>query len=212
MGDGGVTRPDRPETDLLEGGPESGVGSRLGSTWMFASRRQRLVAVSALLLLTLPAITLVVVLKARSWLDERRLRDEVSVTTTIDVAVSSTTPLGGRVDYFVVVRNMGTRDVRVSGLEHTDARLRIRSRDFAAVVLVPGSTVDIPISVHLDCTGSPIGTAALLGTVWATPASGRAQDVPASLGRSLLLTDVAQTLCEVRPELTDRELSGPVGG
>lgn len=207
-----MTRPDGPETDLLEGGPESGVRSRLGSSWRFASRRQRIVAVGALLLVTLPAVTVVVLLKARSWLEERNLRDQVSVTTTIDVAVSSTTPLGGRVDYFVVVRNTGTRDVRISGLAHTDARLRIRSRDFAPVVLAPGSTVDIPVSVRLDCTGSPIGTATLLGTVAATPASGRAQDVPASLGRSLLLTDVAQTLCEVRPELTDRELSGPVGG
>ena len=207
-----MTRPDRPETDLLERGPESGVGSRLGSTWMLASRRQRLVALGAVLLLTLPAVTVVVVLKVRSWLAERSLRDQVSVTATIDVAVSSTTPLGGRIDYFVVVRNTGTRDLRVTGLALTDARLRIRSRDFAPSVLTPGSTVDVPISVRLDCTGKPIGTAALLGTVTATPTSGRAQDVPTLLERSLLLTDIAQTLCEVRPELTDRELSGPVGG
>lgn len=207
-----MTRPDRPETDLLESGPEPGVGSRLGSTWMFASRRQRMVGVGALLLLILPTVTVVIVLKTRAWLNERSLRDQVSVTATIDVAVSSTTPLGGRIDYFVVVRNVGRRAVRISGLAHTDARLHIRSRDFATILLAPGSTVDIPISVRLDCTGPPIGTAVLLGTVAATPASGRAQDVPTSLDRSLLLTDVAQTLCEVRPELTDRELSGPVGG
>ena len=207
----GMTNPDGPEADLLEGRPEPGVGPRLGSSWTSASRRRRLVAVVAVLLLILPAMAAVAVFGTRSWLAERSQRDQVSVTATVDVAVSTKRPLSGRIDYFVAIRNTGSSDVRIAGLTHTDARLRIRSRDFATILLAPGSTANVPISVRLDCSGLPIGAGALLGTVTATPPSGRARDVPTSLDRSLLLTNVAQTLCEVRPELTDRELSGPVG-
>jgi hypothetical protein len=148
----------------------------------------------------------------RAYLHTRALRDQVTLSATVEVAASSTTPLaGGRVDYYLAVRNVGPRQVRISGLQLSDLRLRIVSRNFAGQVVQPGTTVDIPVSVRLDCVAlGKEGAGVLHGTIAATPQSGRLRSVAATVAHTALITDVAATLCQVRPGLRGQELSGLV--
>jgi len=54
------------------------------------------------------------------------------------------------------------------------------------------------------------GAGSLRAKIVATPESGRERKVPTALAQTALVTDVADTLCRVRPDLRGRELSGSV--
>jgi len=141
-------------------------------------------------------------------LTERRLRDEVALTAAIDIYASSTSPTGGRVDFYVVLHNDGSRRVQIARLAAEAGGLRLRSAGVLPQVLDGGSAVRVPLSVRLDCTRERLDV--LRAAVSASPGSGRRRAVTVTLGASQLITDIADSLCSVKPELADQELSGPL--
>lgn len=198
-----------PGSDLLES--REPATAQLRALWSLVSPRRRRLAAGAAAVVALIFTGWLGVTQARSWLHERDVRDQVSLTATVEVSASSTSLGGGRVDYFLAVRNAGPRQVRVSGAELSGARLHIVSRNFTALVVPPGTTVDVPLSVRLDCVrlGSA-GAGSLHAKIVATPENGRERKVPTPLAQTTLVTDVADTLCSVQPDLRGRELSGSV--
>jgi hypothetical protein len=166
-----------------------------------------------------PALLIVVVLAAlfvasrgHGWLIERGHRDEVAVSGTVRVSAASTSPLGGSVNYAVAVRNVGPQPIQVTQVDISHARLRVTTAGIRPLRLAPDETGEIAVSVRLDCTRGeafhqPDG---LQATVVAVPLSGKQHSVSITFEQANLLTDVANTLCRVRPALSDEELSGPV--
>jgi hypothetical protein len=151
--------------------------------------------------------------QTRDWLDERSLRNQVSLRANIAVwASSSSPPVGGRVDYSVSIRNLGERPIRVTKVDIVNTRLRIRNRDTRPRVLGAGQTVSVPLSVRIDCTAGEgqVRQERLRGAIAAYPLSGRLRTVRPTFGHATLITDVADTLCRVRADLQGAELSGPV--
>jgi hypothetical protein len=107
------------------------------------------------------------------------------------------------------VRNGGALPVWITAVEGAADGLRLRTPDGADQRVAPGGEAAVPVSVRLTCdryTG---------GEGLTTELAVRRQD-GGSVTRRLrpgsadALTDVATTLCAVRPDLRDRELSGPV--
>jgi hypothetical protein len=145
----------------------------------------------------------------RDWSAERELRDRLALTTSLDVWSSSTTPPGGEVGYFVVVRNDGPRRVSVTAVEGATARLRVRMRDDVDRPLDPGTENAIPLSVRLSCVPGT-GEADLSADIRLRRTDGGAATRRVVLQPAAPLLDVASTLCAVRPDLRDHELSGPV--
>jgi hypothetical protein len=194
--------------ELLEGGREP---SRWKARWaaLPGARRRLLALLGALVLLGAAFVWFL------DWSAERESAQRIALTASLGVWSSSSTPPGGEVGYFVVVRNEGARRVSVTSVDATTARLRLRMRDDADRRLDPGAETAIPLSVRLTCGtdgGTDNGTDGLPAEITLRregggPAVRRVQLRPAST-----LLDVAVTVCGVRPDLRDRELSGPVLG
>lgn len=151
--------------------------------------------------------------RTRSWLTERALRDRVLIVAEIDASSSSSSPPGGRVDYYLSIRNDGPRRLRVTEvrLDQPD-RLRAVIRDVGSELVQPGGSLLLPLSVALDCAAaSPTGRGASMGVqILVVPASGRRHHVDAAVPRAGPLGAVADTLCAVTPGVRVKELSGPV--
>jgi hypothetical protein len=86
----------------------------------------------------------------------------------------------------------------------------VRGTSAAALRLVPGHSGEVPVSVRLDCTRAATTGDGLRGTVDAIPLSARQHTVSVIVEGAFLITDVADTLCRVKPDLKDAELSGPI--
>lgn len=199
---------DLDDVDMLENEPEG--SSRLAGRWSRRPRWWRWVGV----LLGIGAMLPVLVTSAQDWAAERAAQDELLLSARLRVWTSSTNPVGGRVDYFVVIRNAGERPVVVTGVDVAELRLRVTDRVDRGVEVAAGDVRSVPVSVRLSCApGADFDRdAALRAVVSAEPQSGRQRAVTVPVERSELLTDVANTLCSVRPDLADKELSGPILG
>lgn len=209
---------DRPGGDVMEHRAEPSAWER---RWreLPPARRRRLTA-GAVVALTAGALVGGGV-QARAWLSERAERQRVSLTTTVGVWTSSSTPPGGHVTYFLEVANGGTLPLEVTSVRASAPGLEVSARDGNARDVAAGEQILVPLSVRLTCADpsgpEPSGTAssgaAASGVrvrVDVTRADGgrTAQDLP--LRQFPLVADVSQTLCSVRPDLRDYELSGPV--
>jgi hypothetical protein len=142
---------------------------------------------------------------------DRALRDRVVLETTLVISSSSMSPPGGSVHYFVLVRNAGPLPVSVTGVAASAGGLRLRMRDDRERRIPAGSRVEIPLSVRLTCPGRADATPMdLPATVGVRREDGGSTTRRVRLRPAGLALDVARTLCGVRPDLRDRELSGPV--
>jgi hypothetical protein len=168
--------------------------------------RRRLVAGLAALVLLAGGVLFV-----RNWAAERELRQAVELTATLGVVSSSTTPPGGAVVFFLLVRNDGALPVAVTSVDGADPVLRMRMRDDGDRTIAPGSEVEIPLSVRLTCVpGAGDARPSLTVEIGVRREDGGSTSRPAELRPTSLVLDVAASLCLVRPELRDHELSGPV--
>ena len=193
---------DPPAGDVLEGGMRPPWWRRL---WARLPRSARLLA-----------LTLVVLLAAGAggwWLRDRAadraLAQRVDLTASLSVSSLSTTPPGGQVSFFVVVRNEGALPVRVTSVEGSAEGLRLRTLDDVERQVSPDGETAVPVSVRLTCARYAGGQELT------TDIAVRRED-GARVARRVrpadprLLLDVATTLCGVRPDLAGQELSGPV--
>ena len=217
---GAVPAPRSDTPDQGERGPaaSSGIGvleGRSGPSWWerrwaaLPRRWRRAVAAVVVLVLVAGGVVL-----ARGWVAQRALRQQVLITTSLEVESSSTSPPGGRVEYDVAVRNDGAHPVRVTSLEASTDWLRLRMRDDGDRLVDAGGEVRIPVSVLLTC-GPGAGRAAdLRATDLRAEVRLRREDGGSTARRvdlrgAALVLDVAATLCRVRPGLRGYELSGP---
>jgi hypothetical protein len=195
--------------EVLDDGPRGVSPAELWSAVPRRRRRGMAAGVAVILAFTAAGAG---VREAQQWLQERRLRDQVELRAAIDVQSWSSPLAGDRVDFFAIVHNTGSRPVRVTAIDIRYPRLHIRNRAAPRRPLAAGETLRVPLSVILDCTDRRTPRAGgLRGTVAASGANGRVRSVPASFDRSGLATDVADTLCSIRPNLRGAELSGPLG-
>jgi hypothetical protein len=191
-----------PAGDVLEGGLRPPWWQH---RWRALPRAARLVA--AALVVSLAAGAAALELHDRAA--EQALARQVDLTAHLGVSSLSTTPPGGQVSFFVVVRNQGPLPVRITSVDGTTGGLRLGPRDDVQRQVSPGGETAVPVSVRLTCPRFD-GGAGLT-----TRIAVRRQDgdrvarrlVPGAAG---LLTDVATTLCRSRPDLREQELSGPV--
>jgi hypothetical protein len=146
----------------------------------------------------------------RDWSAEQDRRQRVEVTTSLAVWASSTSRPGGELGYFVLVRNDGALPIRVTSVDGTGAGLRVRMEDAGDRRLAPGEEAGIPLSVRLTCSGVGGRDGALPADITVRRADGGSAVRRVDLEPARALLDVARTLCGVRPELRDHELSGPV--
>jgi hypothetical protein len=144
----------------------------------------------------------------RDWSADRELRNRIALTTALGVSSSSTTPPGGEVGFFVVVRNDGARPVEVTAVEGATDRLRLSMRYDHQPRLDPGTVNAIALSVRLTCRPGR-GPAELPVEIRLRRQDGGTTSRRVDLQPAALVRDVATTLCAVRPGLRDHELSGP---
>lgn len=191
-----------PPGDLIEDGVRP---SWLRRRWTSSSRRARVLVVASAVVLAAGAGAV----QLRSWAAERELAERVELSASIGVWSSSTTPPGGQVVFFLVVRNEGALPVRITAAEGAAAGLVLRTPDGVDERVAPGADGVVPVSARLSCAAYDGGDGLTAEVVV------RRQD-GASVTRTLRpapadgLLDVASTLCAVQPGLRDRELSGPV--
>ncbi|MPQ97413.1 hypothetical protein GB931_05625 [Modestobacter sp. I12A-02628] len=194
--------------DVLEGDP---LGESWGHRWRSLSRGVRAGAVC----LVAAAVLAAAVLGYRSWAAGRAADREVRLSVTLGVSSSSTTPLGGQVEYFVTVRNDGLRPTTVeelasvgSGMDISGSGpLRIEAADEAL----------LPLSVLLTCDPAPApdgtdagaGPRTLAGQVSVVREDGGTTTSDVLILAPEPLLDAAATLCSARPELRSYQLSGP---
>ena len=144
---------------------------------------------------------------------ERELRQAVELTATFGIASSSTVPPGGSVRYFLLVRNDGALPVSVTSVTAADTGLQVRMRDDGERSVAAGREIEIPLSVRLTCVpGAGSDRPSLAAEIGVRREDGGSTTRPAELRPASLVLDVARSLCFVRPDLRDRELSGPVLG
>jgi hypothetical protein len=187
--------------DVLEGGTGPSWW-RAGWTALPPAGRRALVAVVVLLLIGGGVVAL------RSWSAERETRRAVELTAALDVTSSSTSPPGGSVRYFVRIGNDGPRPVSVTSIAAGGGGLRVRMQEDADRRVDPGRELEIPVSARLSCGGGL--PAALPAVIGIRREDGGATTRRVELQPAATLLDVARTLCGVRPDLRDEELSGPV--
>jgi hypothetical protein len=200
----GRPEPWRGDVDVLEGGLEPSPWRRRWTAFPGAGRR--LVAALGVLLL----IGAVVVWSRERAADRERAQ-RVDLATSLGVWSSSTSPPGGQVGFFVLVRNDGERAVSVTSVSGVGDGLLLRMRDEGERAVPAGAEVDIPMSVRLSCAaGAPTTAAALPAEIGVRRQDGGATTRQVELEPAVLVLDVAATLCAVRPALRDHELSGPV--
>ena len=202
---------DPPLSDVLEGPPP--MFRRLRAIWSRLPRLWRVVVATA----TIVAVGLTTVLfgvtRVGEWLIEQGVRDEVAIEAAIEVSSSSSSPAGGRVDYYVVIRNAGPRPVRIDGVEIVDAGFQITNkRALRQQDLQPGGLLFAALSVHLDCARSDVVAEqdVLSGLIAVRPTSGRWRRVEAPFTQAAPLVNMAATMCALNPDLRSGELSGPV--
>ena len=173
--------------------------------WDGISRRARLVLLALVVLLAAGAGGLVL----RERAAERALAERVDLTASMGLSSLSTTPPGGQVSFFLVVRNEGALPVRITGVEGSAGGLRIRTLDDVFRELSPDAEAAVPVSVRLTCArydgGADLSAAIAVRRQDGAAVTRRVRPEPARL-----LLDVATTLCGSRPDLRDQELSGPV--
>jgi hypothetical protein len=200
--DGGEEPADLAEGDVLEGGFRPPWCRR---AWAVLPRSGRVLLVGVLVLAAAAAGGL----ELRDRAAERELGRQVDLSASLGLSSLSTTPPGGQVSFFVVVRNEGPRPVRITAVEGTAAGLRLRGVDVGERLLSPDAETAVPVSVRLTCPGYDGGGDLVTSVAVRRQDGGRAtprvRPEPAGL-----LTDVADTLCRSRPDLRDQELSGPV--
>jgi hypothetical protein len=191
-----------PRVELLDsGGPARWEGRPTSPT-----RARGLVAGLAVLVLLGGGLLFV-----RNWSAEREVRQAVELTVTFGLWSSSTTRPGGEVRFFVLVRNDGALPVAVTSVDAADAGLRLRMRDEGERPIGPGKEIEIPLSVLVSCVpGTGSARPSLAADIGVRREDGGTTSRPAELRPATLVLDVAATLCGVRPELRDHELSGPV--
>lgn len=177
---------------------------------------RRLVAALAALILLGGGILFV-----RKEAAEREARQAVSLTVTFQIVTSNSTapgppaaapPVpGGSVHFWVAVRNDGPLPVAVTAVDAADTGLRIRMADDGDRQVPPGREVGIPLSVRLTCApGTGAAQPSLDAEIGVRREDGGTTSRPAELQPASLVLDVAASLCQVRPDLRDHELSGPV--
>lgn len=195
-----------PVADLLEGGTGPSVRQRLWAALPPAARAL-LVAVG------IAALVGAGLLWQHDRSVERELRQRVVLGSSIGLSSSSTSPQGGSVHYFLLVRNDGPLPISIESLEASTDGLRLRLRSSAGHRLAAGTEIALPLSVRLTCR--PPGTvqrAPLDPQLTVGNEDGGSVVVPVEPGAAESLLGVVGTLCRVRPELVDHELSGPVYG
>jgi len=185
------------QVDLLE----NGTGPRWWETVPRPVRR--LAAVLVVVLLVVGGIVWV-----RDRAADRELAQRIDLVTFLALESSSTSPPGGRVSYFVVVRNEGLRPVSVTGIGGGAEGLRLRMRDGVASTIPVGGELSIPLSIRLTCADTTSGPLTAELTIRRADGGAASRDV--DLEPAALVLDVAGTLCAVRTDLRDHELSGPV--
>ena len=105
------------------------------------------------------------------------------------------------------MRNDGPLPVSVTALDGGGQGLGLRMRDAGARAIESGREIEIPLSVRLTC---PAGAGDVTADVRVRRADGGSATTRIDLQPAALVGDIAATLCSVRPDLIDRELSGPV--
>jgi hypothetical protein len=159
-------------------------------------------------------VVLVLLVAGALWIRDRAADREraqrIDLVTSLVVEVSSTSPPGGRVSYFVVVRNRGQRPVTLTAVTGGDAGLRLRLLDDDERTVPAGAELSIPLSVRLTCSGAGSRAAPLPAVLALRRADGGVATHEVALEPAILVRDVAGTLCSVRPDLRNHELSGPV--
>lgn len=210
-----VPADDRP-ADGADGGDLLENPAPLSAVWTerWAALRpgQRRAAGAVVAVAIAGALAAYGVSEVRARAAERALDDEVLVSASIGVSATSSSPPGGRVDFYVTVENTGSRPVSVTGVDLTSSMLRITDAGIRVRTIAPGNDVLVPVSVILDCTARPAdgGAESLTGLVEGVPASGRSHRVPVTVADAGIVTSIAETVCRVRPEATGLELDGPV--
>ena len=187
------------QVDVLEGGTGPGWWERVPP----AARR-----------LGVAVVVLLVAVAALVWARDRAADRErarrVDLATTLGVVSSSTSPPGGQVSFFALVRNDGELPVSITSIDGTGDVLRVRMKDDADRPLPAGAEIEIPLSVRVTCAAGDGRSAPLRAEVGVRRADGGATSRVVDLEPAVLVLDVAGTLCAVRPDLRDHELSGPV--
>lgn len=147
----------------------------------------------------------------RNWSAERELRQVVALSTTVGLWSSSTIRPGGEVGFFLLVRNDGALPVSVTSVAAADAGLRLRMQDDGERRIAPGTALEIPLSVRVTCLpGTGAARPSFPAEIGVRREDGSSTSRSAELRPASLVLDVAATLCAVRPNLRDHELSGPV--
>ena len=156
--------------------------------------------------------------QAREWLADRSERQRVSLSTSVVVSSSSTTPRGGHVSYFVEIHNAGSLPLGVASVRAEAPDLQVSARDGRPRQVPAGGDVLVPLSVLLTCPpagpagardgGLPAAEVDMELEVDRADGERTRQRLP--LLRFTLISNVAGTLCTVRPDLRDYELSGPL--
>lgn len=193
--------------DVLAGGPQ---GDSWSERWRSLPSWARVSALG----LVVSALFVTAVLLHRSWSMDREASREVRLAVTLGVSSSSTTPLGGQVEYFVTVRNEGRRAVTVSELTSVSGSVRITGA--GPLRIDAGTESLLSLSVLLTCGATasdasvPRDLAGTLdGQVTVVRDDGGTAVRPVQILGPEPLLDAASTLCSVRPELSSYELSGP---
>ena len=147
----------------------------------------------------------------RHWSADRELRQAVELSTSFGVWSSSTIRPGGEVGYYLLVRNDGALPMAVTSVDAAGDGLTLRMRDEDERRIPPGREVEIPMSVRVTCVPGTGGARPFLAAeIGVRREDGGTTSRPAELRPASRLLDVAATLCAVRPDLRDHELSGPV--
>jgi len=195
---------DLQEGDLLEGGLRTPLWRRIQSR---VPREVRLLVLAVVVLLAGGAGALELRDRAADRVEAR----QVDLAVSLGLSSVSTTPPGGQVSFFVVVRNRGVRPVRITAVDGAAPGLRLSTEGDVDRALEPGAETAVPVSVRLTCPWYD-GGAGLTTAVAVRREDGARVTRSARPGAAELLTDVATTLCGARPDLRDQELSGPVLG
>jgi hypothetical protein len=115
------------------------------------------------------------------------------------------------VRYFLLVRNDGALPVSITSVAAADPGLEVRMRDDGERPVAAGREIEIPLSVLLTCVpGAGSARPFLAAEIGVRREDGRPTTERAELRPTAPLLDVAASLCLVRPDLRDHELSGPV--
>jgi hypothetical protein len=188
--------------DVLEGGMRP---PRWRRRWTALPRGVRVLLVAVVVLLAAGAGGLWL----RDRAAERALAERVELSASMWLSSLSTTPPGGQVSFFVVVRNEGALPVRITGVEGSAPGLRLGMLDDVVRQVSPNGEAAVPVSVRLTCPryagGEGLTTQVAARREDGAAVTRRVRPEPADL-----LLDVATTLCASRPDLRDQEISGPV--